>query len=120
MINHPRMVTTIDLFETSAHLFIMMEHVTNGNLGQFLAGDKNLGNENYVLLTARQLASAIEYLHDIDIIHLDIKAENTLITRNGTMKVVDFGPARRLDSARSDDIWKCATVALQEALSAKG
>lgn len=103
MVNHPNVVKTLDVFETSCDLFIVMEHVSTGNLLEFLAAGKNRVNEKNALRIAKQLLQAIAYLHDNDIIHRDIKAENILITTDGTIKVADFGLARRLEGVGSDE-----------------
>lgn len=102
IVNHPNIVSTYDVFETATHLYIVMEHVEHGNLLQFLAAGKNRVNEKNALRIAKQLLQAIAYLHDNDIVHRDIKAENILITSNGTIKLADFGLARRLFGVSSD------------------
>lgn len=103
MVNHPNVVKTIDVFETSTHLYVVMEHVSGGNLLEFLAGGKNRVNEKNALRIAGQLLDAVAYLHSNDVIHRDIKAENILVGRDGTIKVADFGLARRLDGVASDE-----------------
>ena len=46
-----------------------------------------------------QLVSAIQFCHDHNIIHRDIKPENLLVSKNGVLKLCDFGFARPLASA---------------------
>lgn len=103
MVSHPNVVTTLDVFETSSSLYVVMEYVSNGTLLDFLAGGKNRVNEKNALRIAKQLLSAIAYLHSSDIIHRDIKAENILVTKDGAIKLADFGLARRLDGVLSDE-----------------
>lgn len=102
-VNHPNVVTTLDVFETSTHLYVVMEYVSNGTILDFLAGGKNRVNEKNSLRIAKQLIEAIAYLHASDIIHRDIKAENILVTEEGTIKLADFGLARRIDGVASDE-----------------
>lgn len=103
LVNHPNIVSTYDIFETSTHLYIVMEYISQGNLLDFLAGGKNRVNERNALRIAKQLLGAIAYLHDNDIVHRDIKAENILVSTNGTIKLADFGLARRLYGVSSDE-----------------
>lgn len=102
-VNHRNVVKTLDVFETSRHLFIVMEYISNGNLLQFLAAGKNRINETNARRLARQLLGALSYLHANDIIHRDIKPQNILVTKHGTIKVADFGLARRLDGFISEE-----------------
>ncbi|PXF46373.1 putative myosin light chain kinase [Gracilariopsis chorda] len=101
-VSHPNIVRTLDVFETSSHLYVVMEYMTNGTLLDFFAGGKNRVNEKNTLRIARQLLSGIAYLHSSDIVHRDIKPENILLSADGVVKIADFGLARRVDGVASD------------------
>ena len=91
-LNHDNIVTLLDAFETSAEFVVVMEFAI-GELSDVLQDDKTLP-EAEVQKIARQLVRALHYLHSNRIIHRDMKPQNILIGRNGTVKLCDFGFAR--------------------------
>lgn len=103
IVEHDHVVRTIDVFETSKMLYIVMEFVEGGTMLDFLAGGKNRINEKNALRFVNQLLRAIAYIHSQNIIHRDVKPENVLVTEEGTIKLADFGLARVMDGVCSDE-----------------
>ncbi len=93
MLNHPAIVTVFD-FETDAdEAFLIMEHVDGASLERILddlGGPLDL-DETAVVFCA--VADALDFAHDNGVLHLDIKPANVLVTRDGRVKVADFGLA---------------------------
>ena len=52
---------------------------------------------------ARQIASALESAHEQGVVHRDLKPANVRITPGGTVKVLDFGLAKAIESATTSD-----------------
>lgn len=102
-IKHENVVETIDIFETSTTLYLVMRLIEGGTVLEFLAGGKNRVNEKNALRIAKQLLRAIGYLHRENIIHRDIKPANILLTSEGRLKLADFGLARILDGTSCDE-----------------
>ena len=93
MLNHPAIVTVLD-FETDAdEAFIIMEHVDGASLERIL---DDLGGPLDLDETAAifgGVADALDFAHENGVLHLDIKPANVLVTRDGRVKVADFGMA---------------------------
>ncbi|KAJ9447904.1 Serine/threonine-protein kinase TIO [Diplonema papillatum] len=93
-LNHENIIMLLDAFETAAEFVVVMEYA-QGELFEILEDDRCLP-EPVVQKIAKQLAKALHYLHSNRIIHRDMKPQNILIGRDGTVKLCDFGFARAM------------------------
>ncbi len=50
------------------------------------------------------VSTALQYIHSLEIVHLDIKPENILIGKEGHYKLGDFGIARHIDEIKNNEI----------------
>lgn len=74
------------------HAVIIMEYVGSRNLHRLLVEQTEKDLEtSWLLVAAKQIASALAHCHSRGIIHMDIKPANVLVTRQGVCKVGDFG-----------------------------
>jgi serine/threonine protein kinase len=93
-LNHPSIVTIYDAGEDDGDPWIAFEFVKGVRLDQYLRSQKQLSFDN-IRLIITQLASALQYAHDMGIIHRDIKPQNILIDeRTSIAKLADFGVAK--------------------------
>jgi len=100
MLSHPNIISYFDSFEEEGTLWIEMEYADGGTLGQYLAKDKELG-EKEILEMFYEMVSAIKYIHDRNILHRDLKTANIFRTKEGKIKLGDFGIAKIM-STRQD------------------
>ncbi|ETN60733.1 serine/threonine-protein kinase [Anopheles darlingi] len=94
---HKNIVTTYDVaFETAGFYVFTQEYAPLGDLTSNVS-DSGIG-ELHTKRVARQLASAIDYIHQKELIHRDIKLDNVLVFRSdfARIKLCDFGESRRL------------------------
>jgi serine/threonine-protein kinase len=89
MLNHPHIVTVYSLEEDQSRLFITMELVEGSTLADAIPPQGFALNR--LLSISIQLADALNAAHTRGIIHRDLKPANVVITRNGMVKVLDFG-----------------------------
>ena len=78
---------------------LVMELVQGDDLSQRI--DRGAIPTAEALLIARQVADALEAAHEAGIVHRDLKPANIKVTVDGTVKVLDFGLAKAVDSALS-------------------
>ncbi|XP_067144926.1 RAC serine/threonine-protein kinase-like [Centruroides vittatus] len=88
--SHPHVVTFISSFETNISYCFVCEYVKGENLTEFLEINGTL-SENQAKAIGAQLASAIIYIHEKEIIHRDISSKNILIDQNNGAHLIDFG-----------------------------
>jgi serine/threonine-protein kinase len=96
-LNHPNLATVYGLVEADDTRAIAMELVS----GQTLADRIATGPIPYAeaLPLARQIAEALEAAHEQGIVHRDLKPANVMVRADETVKVLDFGLAKMLDTA---------------------
>lgn len=92
-LNHPHLVHTHSIFQRRYKYFIFMRFMEHGDLLEHIL-QKGAVQEDQARIWTRQLALAIQYMHELEIAHRDIKCENVLLTANQNAKLSDFGFAR--------------------------
>lgn len=95
-INCPRVVQVYDLIESNDHLAIVMEYVPGCDLGELLQRCP-LGVAS-VVTVAIDIAVALAAARQQKVVHGDLKAANVLVTKQGRVKLTDFGIAREVNS----------------------
>ena len=98
-LNHPAIVAVYDTGEDyidgTSIPYIVMEYVDGSTLRELLHSGRRLLPERTLEMTIGIL-QALEYSHRAGIVHRDIKPANVMLTRNGQVKVMDFGIARAM------------------------
>ncbi|HQV31179.1 MAG TPA: protein kinase [Calditrichia bacterium] len=95
-LNHPNIVQVIDVGTEPDNLYIISEYVNGVNLGAFLKAQPDLPIA-MVLWLSREIIQGLAYAHEHGILHRDIKPENIMLSRDGGVKISDFGLARAED-----------------------
>ncbi|XP_073011436.1 serine/threonine-protein kinase RUNKEL [Typha latifolia] len=105
-LDHENVLKFYNWYETSAHLWLILEYCVGGDLMSLLRQD-NRFPENSIHDMACDVVKALQFLHSKGIIYCDLKPSNILLNEYGCMKLCDFGLARRLN-----DIEKSSVAAL--------
>jgi eukaryotic-like serine/threonine-protein kinase len=99
-LQHPNIVTIYDMGEEAGTPYIAMELIEGETLEQVIAARPDLPL-SLKLTYAIQACRAFDYAHKRGIVHRDIKPANVMLSKDGTVKVVDFGIARVLESSKT-------------------
>ncbi len=92
-LTHPNIVSIFDVGEAGALHYIVMEYVEGQTLKEYIDEKHELPWREAVDI-AMQIAKGLEVAHKNSIVHRDIKPHNIMITKEGNIKVTDFGIAR--------------------------
>jgi len=98
--SHPNIVTIYDAGEEQNLGFIAMELIEGTPLKQY-ARKPNLLPPTDVLSKIATVADALDYAHQQGVVHRDIKPANIMITKDQTVKVMDFGIAKMASSSKT-------------------
>ena len=95
-LKHENIVKYIDYISTENHLNIILEYVDSGSLSSII---KKFGPfpESLVAIYIKQVLTGLDYLHSQGVVHRDIKGANILTTKEGIVKLADFGVATKLN-----------------------
>lgn len=104
-LKHSNLPAFTDFFTEGTRYFLVMEFIDGSTLEALLEANHGPFSERRVLGWARQLCDVLEYLHSQQppVIFRDLKPGNIMLTRNGRIKLIDFGIARLFRSTGSQD-----------------
>jgi mitogen-activated protein kinase kinase kinase len=91
-------VQYLDSSTDGQHLNIFLEYVPGGSVAALLS---NYGafEEALVSKFVRQILTGLDYLHEREIIHRDIKGANILVDNKGNIKISDFGISKKVEDS---------------------
>lgn len=96
-LSHPNIVNVFDVGEENGFYYIVMELVEGITLKEYIQQNGRLPYQT-ALDFIIQICSGIEVAHEHHTIHRDIKPQNIIVSKNGTLKVTDFGIAKAATS----------------------
>ena len=95
--NSNYIVKFYETYETKKHICIVMEYICAGDLLSYIRKRSKL-NENIAKYIFKQIILALQYIHNNNIVHRDIKLDNILIDLDNKIKICDFGVSKIINS----------------------
>ncbi|KAI8091220.1 kinase-like domain-containing protein [Gilbertella persicaria] len=89
-LNHPNITRLYGYFHDKEQIYLVLEYAGDSDLYTCLESHKRFTETetaNYIL----EIAEALAYMHQLGVFHRDIKLENILISKDGALKIADFG-----------------------------
>ncbi len=98
-LNHPNIAALYTMFRQGEELYMVLEFVRGETLDSIIQRRGAMPADEVIPVFC-QILDGIDHAHEFGIVHRDIKPANMMLTENGKLKVLDFGIARLLGSAR--------------------
>ena len=92
-LNHPHIIKVLDVFEENDTAYYVMEYIDGGSLADYVKQHGAL-DEAIAINYIQQIGSALEYMHQKQICHYDVKPSNILLDAKGNAVLIDFGIAK--------------------------
>jgi serine/threonine protein kinase len=96
-LEHPHVRQVIDFYEDKNLMAIVMEYLDGADLDSHVETNGPVP-EKQVIEWFKQILPAFSYTHEQDIVHRDVKPSNIFLTKNNSIKVLDFGIAKIIDN----------------------
>lgn len=95
-LSHPGIVKILDSFKDNNTFYYVMEYVEGGSLNDYIEVCGQIPEEESLRYT-RTIGTALDYMHGHNMVHLDIKPSNIMITKDGDVALIDFGLSKQYD-----------------------
>ena len=96
-LKHDGIVNVLEAFSENNTHYYVMEYVDGGSLDAYIRSKGRL-SERETLSLARQISSALAFMHENKMLHLDLKPKNIMLRADGTLCLIDFGLSKQYQS----------------------
>ncbi|KAF5273320.1 hypothetical protein FQR65_LT04742 [Abscondita terminalis] len=99
LLRHPKLLQLLAAYESQREITLVTEYISGGELFERVVADDFTLTERDCILFTRQICEGVNYMHEQNIVHLDLKPENIMCyTRTShEIKIIDFGLAQKLN-----------------------
>uniref|UniRef100_A0A673AQE9 BR serine/threonine kinase 2b n=1 Tax=Sphaeramia orbicularis TaxID=375764 RepID=A0A673AQE9_9TELE len=112
LIEHPHVLKLHDVYENKKYLYLVLEHVSGGELFDYLVKKGRLTPKE-ARKFFRQIISALDFCHSHSICHRDLKPENLLLDEKNNIRIADFvhqSVCGEKYDGRKADAWSCGVI----------
>jgi serine kinase len=103
-VKHPNVITMYQYILHESKIYMILEYAMGGDMLAYIQKLNGSVPEKDCKLWIKQICSALQYLHQNNIIHRDLKLENLLIDSRRNIKLCDFGFSKDLKTNGNDDL----------------
>ena len=96
-LKHDGIVNVLEAFSENNTHYYVMEYVDGGSLDAYIRSKGRL-SERETLSLARQIGSALSFMHENKMLHLDLKPKNIMLRADGTLCLIDFGLSKQYEA----------------------
>ena len=96
-LKHDGIVNVLEAFSENNTHYYVMEYVDGGSLDAYIRSKGRL-SERETLSLARQIGSALAFMHENKMLHLDLKPKNIMLRADGTLCLIDFGLSKQYEA----------------------
>ena len=95
-LQHPNIIKVIESFEANNTVYYVMEYIGGGSLDDYIIKNNAL-QEDEAIKIVKQIGSALSFMHDNKMLHLDLKPSNIMRKESGDVVLIDFGLSKQYD-----------------------
>ena len=95
-LQHPNIIKVIESFEANNTMYYVMEYIGGGSLDDYIAKNNGL-KEDEAIRIIKQIGTALSFMHDNKMLHLDLKPSNIMMKESGEVVLIDFGLSKQYD-----------------------
>ena len=96
-LKHPNIIKVIESFEANNTIYYAMEYIDGGSLDDYIKKNHGL-KEDEAITIIKQISSALSFMHNNKMLHLDLKPSNIMVKKSGSIVLIDFGLSKQYNS----------------------